>query len=1188
LLDLILLFAAFRTKRTIFLFTILILMNSSMWAAAGGSITGTVTDTTGAVVSVATLTLVYQAQHTTYHAVSNAQGVFSFLNLPVGRYDLTATAAGFSARKLVNLDVDTDASLRADVALAVGGASETVTVSGEAITQVDTTSTHLGEVVSGAEMTALPLNGRSYTDLLSIQPGVAPVSTLLPNAVIMAGVTGGISPSGDENPGNVSINGQRESSNGFMVDGVDVQEHMNGGTSVVPDLDSIEQFRVLTNNFDPEYGNYNGGMVTVVTKSGSGQFHGSAFEFFRNTSLDARGYFDPARPEFKQNQYGGTIGGPVAHTRLFFFADYQGTRKTQGISTGRISVPTLPERSGNFSDTASGEFFDPSTNQPLSFVSGPYLASLLSQKLGYAVSGGEAYYYPGCSANGLPACVFPNATVPQAAWSTPAKNLLQYIPSPNINASQYSTSAFEQTNRDDKGSVRLDVDTRFGRLSGYYFLDDYALDNPYPGQQGGASIPGFDALTIGRAQLFSISDTKVVSANAVNEFNVGYLRYANIIGQPKGGLGVSLASQGFTTGAGTSGIYVQAPQFEGVENITFPSFAMGVPITNETQVNDTYFISDGFSRVFGTHTVKIGAQFHIDEVNEHPNATFNGTFNINGTETRDPYADFLIGTPSNFTQSSGQPFYLRNHYLGFYAQDSWRVRSDLTLNAGLRWDIIEPWSEKNHQLQTYIAGKQSVLFPGAPLGFVVAGDPGVPETIAPTSYKNFAPRIGLAYAPHFDGGLGGLLFGGSGKSSVRLSYGIFYTAIPGLNAGIMYAVPPFGFNYLSPGPPLLATPFITAATGVDNGQRFPFPFPPHNVSIKNLDNNVDWSNFTPIAADPFYDYRNRVPYINNFMFSFQRQLGRNLVLTASYIGNQGHHLLTLVSANPGNPVLCASLPGCGPFGEDSTYTAAGGQIVQGTRLGQGSAYGENTADKSIANSNYNGLETTLKYQHSGSSFLLSYTYAKSIDQGSNLGEQLDPINPRNSRTISAYDLKHDFVATYSIDLRFERLLHHSNRWTTDWTLSGTSRFSSGLPVTLSDNSDNSYLGTLGNGANNFLIDTPRYLPGSLEINTNGRDGRQAFNTALFPEELPGQLGNAKRRIFYGPGIDNYDASLQKTINIHDSKSLDLRFEAFNVFNHSQFFGPAAVDGQEEDPNFGNIVNAAAPRLIQLAAKFAFW
>ena len=204
-----------------------------------------------------------------------------------------------------------------------------------------------------------------------------------------------------------------------------------------------------------------------------------------------------------------------------------------------------------------------------------------------------------------------------------------------------------------------------------------------------------------------------------------------------------------------------------------------------------------------------------------------------------------------------------------------------------------------------------------------------------------------------------------------------------------------------------------------------------------------------------------------------------------------------------------------------------------------------------------------------------------------LASKLDPIDPRHSRAISAYDIKHDFVATYGIAFPFETLFHRSNRLTSGWTLSGTTRFASGLPVTLSDNSDNSLLGTLGNGANNFLIDTPQYIPGDLQINKNGRNGRPAFNVASFPEEILGVQGNAKRRMFSGPGIDNFDASLQKSIRIRDSKLVDLRFEAFNVFNHTQFFGPAAVVGQVEDPAFGKIVSAASPRLVQLAAKFAF-
>jgi hypothetical protein len=1178
-----------KTLLSLLAFASLFTITSVLHAATGGSISGAVTDRSGAVVIGAVLKLVNTAQHTTYSAVSDKQGFYTFPNLPVGHYDLDITAAGFNTQRKTGLIVDADSALRINASLEIGTRSDVVTVTSEAAVQVETTATHLGEVVSGDQMTAIPLNGRSYTDLLAIQPGVAPVSTLLPSSVIMAGVTGSIDPSGDENPGNLSINGQRESSNGFVVNGINVEEPMNGGTAVIPNLDSIEEFRVLTTNFDPEYGNYNGGIITVVSKSGTNRLHGKAFEFFRNTNLDAKGYFDQTRASFDQNQFGGAIGGPIKHDKIFFFTDYQGTRTTQGVSTGNISVPTVAQRSGNF--------IDPSSNMSTltGCVSGPYLASLLSQELGRTVTANDPYSAQSvCTPAGVASgpIVFPDGVIPQSAVSAPAKNLLQYIPSPNVASSngvqnQFSTSAFSQTVRDDKGSIRIDGNSRIGQLSAYYFIDDYSLDNPYPGSVAGASVPGFDALFIGRAQLFSVSDTKVIGANTVNEFHIGYLRNANVIGQPKGGLGVSLASQGFADPA-NGGIFVQAPQFEGVENITFPTFVMGVPITNMTQVNNTYYLSDGLSRSIGAHTLKFGVQFHVDQVNEHPNGTFNGTFNINGTETGDPYADFLLGTPSNFTQSSGQQYYLRNHYLGLYVQDSWRVRTDLTINAGLRWDVIAPWSEKYNQLQTYIPGEQSTLYPGAPEGFVVAGDPGVPNTIAPTSYKNFAPRIGFAYSPKIDHGIWSKIFGASGQSSIRASYGLFYTAFPGLTAGIMYAVPPFGFNYLSTGPPLLATPFVTAATGVNNGQRFPFPFPSHSVSRTNPDTSVNWANFTPIAADPFFYYRNRAPYTNNYMLSLQRQITANTLLTASYVGNQGHRILTLVSANPGDPALCLSLPGCGPFGEDGTYTNSAGQTVQGTRVGQGPNYGENTADKSAANSNYNALETTLRYQHHRTQVLFSYTNAKSIDQGSSLGEQLNPIDPRQSRTISAWDLKHNFVASYSWALPLASLFHKSNRLTEEWSLSGTTRFASGFPVTLFDNSDNSLLGTLGNGANNYLLDTPQYLPGPLKINTNGRNGRPAFNTALFPEENLGQLGDAKRRIFYGPGISNFDMALQKGLRFAESRSLDFRLESFNTFNHTQFYGPAAVDGQVEDTeNFGKIVSAAAPRLVQLAAKFSF-
>ncbi|MGB7130452.1 MAG: carboxypeptidase regulatory-like domain-containing protein [Candidatus Sulfotelmatobacter sp.] len=1159
-----------------------------LFAAANGSLSGIVKDPSGAVIPAAKITLVNTAIRSEYTALSNGEGFYSFPALPVGHYDLTIEAAGFRTEGKSGLEIDTDSALALDAVLSLAQRTEAVTVEGSSTAlqlQVDTVATHLGEVVTGSQMTALPLNGRSYTDLLPIQPGVAPVSTLLPNSVIMAGVTGGLSPSGDLNPGNLSIDGQRESSNGFLVDGIDVQEHMNGGTSVIENLDAIDEFRVLTNNFDPEYGNYNGGMVTVITKSGSDSFHGDAFEFLRNTALDARGYFDPSRPVFRQNQFGGTLGGPIKHNKVYFFTDYQGTRTNEGVETGDITVPSLQDRAGNLSDLAS---------TLTGTVSGSYLAGLLSGKLGHTVSAGEPYYTAGCTNS---TCVFPNAMIPRNAWSSPALDLLQYIPAPNNGVDQFSTSDYAETVRDDKSSGRIDANIgRWGQLSAYYFFDDYRLDNPYPGQQGGASLPGFDALTFGRGQLLSLGDTRVFGAGSVNEFHAGYLRNSNVIGQPKGTLGLSQAAQGFSTSTANGGFLVQAPQFQGVENMVFPAFVMGVPITNETQINNTLYLSDTFSKVMGTHTLKFGGQFHWDQVNEHPNATFNGTFNIDGTETGSAFADFLIGVPSNFTQSSGQPFYLRNRYAGLFAQDSWRARSDLTINAGLRWDYIMPFWEKYNNIQTVVPGRQSVLYPGLPEDLVVPGDPEIPSTISPSKPDNFAPRIGLAYAPKFDEGILKEIFGDSGKSSIRASYGIFYTAFPGLSAGVMYGVAPFGDNYLSPEPPLFGTPFINAADGGKNTNPFPLTFPSHNISAKNPDTQ-SFASVIPVSADVSFYYRNAVPYTENYLLSFERQITTTALLTMSYVGNEGHHILAVVSNNPANQALCRSLsqpsevapgsPTCGPFGEDATITSASGHEYHGVRDGIGSNYQEDTWQKTIENSSYNALETNLRFVGRRSNFLLGYTYSKSIDQGSNLGEQLDPLNVAATRAISAWDMRHNFVGSFNVGLPFDRLSGSRNRLTDGWSIAGTARFSAGLPVTLLDDSDNSLLGTLGNGVNNYLLDTPQYHGGPLDINTNPRNGRAEFNTSAFGTETLGRLGNVPRRFFYGPGISNGDLTLAKMLRLTESKSIEFRLEAFNAFNHAQFYGPAAVDGEVNDPNFGQVVSAASPRLVQVAAKLTF-
>src|SRR5712671_6803297 len=340
-----------RARCVFLLFSLMLSPFSAFVATAdtGGSISGTVTDQTGAVVpdtTVTALNLDTTVQQTTK---TNSNGSYTLTNLPVGRYEIEIIREGFKPYKRTGLIIDVNAALREDIALTMGEQSEEVVVSDTAV-HVETESSQMGEVVTGTQITAVALNGRSFTDLLALQPGIVPMSTQQPDSIIMAGVTVAIAPSGVLNPGNQSISGQREDANGFMVNGGDVKELMNGGTTIVPNLDSISEFRILTDNFDAEFGNYSGGVVNVVTKSGGNELHGSAFEFLRNTDLDARNFFSPERSFYRQNQFGGVIGGPIRKNKLFFFGDYQGTRQSQGVDTGLIPVPTLAARGGDLKD----------------------------------------------------------------------------------------------------------------------------------------------------------------------------------------------------------------------------------------------------------------------------------------------------------------------------------------------------------------------------------------------------------------------------------------------------------------------------------------------------------------------------------------------------------------------------------------------------------------------------------------------------------------------------------------------------------------------------------------------------------------------------------------------------------------------------------------------------------------------
>jgi Carboxypeptidase regulatory-like domain/TonB dependent receptor len=1164
---------------------VFLLLGFPSWAATTGSISGTLKDPTGAVIPGAILIATNTAQGIQTKTTTDDKGFYTFPSLPVGRYDLQAQVEGFRPAKRTGLVIDADSALQIDLTVEMIERIEEVTVIENGV-QVESVSTQMGQVVTARSMTAVALNGRSFTDLMALQPGIVPSSTQQPTSIVMAGASVAISPSGGLNPGNQSISGQREDANGFMVNGGDVKELMNGGTTIVPNLDSIAEFRILTNNFDAEYGNYSGGVINVVTKSGGNGLHGSGFEFLRNTALDARNFFSPDRSFYRQNQFGGTVGGPIRQNKVFYFADYQGTRQSQGVDTGLIPVPTLADRTGNLADMASSL---------TGAVGGPNLASLLAARLGYAVHANEPYYTPGCGLSTQ--CVFPNAIIPQRAWSAPANNLLQYIPAPNVGDSTFSTGSVGKYLRDDKGSFRVDGNSdRWGLLTAYYYFDDYTLNNPYPTGQGGASVPGFAALNLGRGQLISLGDTKTFGASMVNEFHLSYMRSANNVGQPAGGVGPSLASQGFVTGPGTSGIVVLAPRIEGIENLNFNSFTIGTPTTNLTQANNTYALLDNFSKVIGSHSLKAGAQVSIEQVNVNPNPTFNGSFAFHGSETGSDFADFLIGVPSNYNQADSQAYYGRHKYAAAFVQDSWRVRSNLTLNVGVRWDLMQYWSEKYNQIPTFILGEQSKVFPTAPASLVYPTDPGVPNTLVPQG-NPFSPRFGLAYSPSKADGLIGKLIGGPGKTSIRAGYGMFYSVIQGNTIAIDEPQPPYGLSYTSPAPPLFATPFISAASGQVHPQPFPLSFPTLNASVNNPNPNINFAPFLPVAGMTTPYPGNKYPYSENYFFSIERQIGVNTLLSLSYVGSQAHHLLLVYSANPGNPALCLALskpsavapgtPVCGPFAEDATYVTAAGQVIHGTRGPLGSNFSNDDFQGSFGNSSYNSFQASLRHTGKQLDLMVAYTFSKSIDEASSISDPVNPFDYKATRALSAWDLPHNLVATYEYQLPFDRFTHRAKFLTEGWSLSGITRASSGFPVTISSDGDNSLMGSVPNGVNNHSLDLPDYTPGPLNLNGNPRNGLPYFNTSLFSANALGMPGNASRRAIHGPGMLNFDLALLRTFRISESKALQFRLETFNTFNHTQFFGPAAVNGDFSSNLFGRVVQTAPPRQLQVALKFTF-
>jgi hypothetical protein len=1183
-----------------------LLISSVVRADVTGAIQGVVRDSSNGAIAGAKLTLTNVETNLKYEEVSSTDGTYRILALPVGNYKLSVTAGGFRTFEETGIVVKVNDQLQIDVTLTVGSVQqEVIKVEANAV-QVQTENTQLGDVIDSKKMLALPLNGRSYIDLLGLQAGVAPgtAETIQQDRPV----------SGILSSGNISVNGQRETANAFLVNGGDVSEGRNLGAGLVPNLDSIEEFRLITNSFDAEYGKFSGAVINAITKSGTNGFHGDAFEFLRNDKLDATNYFSPSKSELRRNQFGYAAGGPVWKNKIFWFSDYQGTRQVQGAETGLVTVPTDAERAGNFDPAALTGTID-----------GPYWAQVLSTRLGYPVAQNEPYSFVGCTTTAQ--CVFPNGVIPKAAWSAPSIAYLGFIPTQTLpgDAQNYSDNSQRNIANDNKFGERIDFNNqKTGNWSWYYHLDN---TNVASGLAGFATVPGFPTTTPSRAQEFVMSNTKTIGSTSVNEARISFFRTAVNKDNPAASF-ADLSSLGFITGADTLGIVPLAGYKQYLPQTSFNQIGLniGVPTLNTNQPNTTYMVSDVFSKSQGRHTWKIGGEFRYLQVNERNFANPDGGFTFDGTVTGSDVADFLLGATSTtnapYTQAAEQFLDSRTRYGGAFAQDSWKVKSNLTLNLGLRWEVSMPWYDTQGKIQTFVPGEQSTQFPLAPSGLVFPGDPGIPKTLAPTKYDNIGPRLGLAYSPGFSDGILGKIFGGPGKTSIRAAYGLYYTSVEDLNLFYEVADAPFGLYWTSPVSVMFNEPFRIRATGLPLGQRFPFTAPvPGSPANKTLDFSV----YEPFNFFPGYDIHNKLPYAEHFNLSIQRELSKSTVLTLAYVGTEGHRLITQNDANPGSAALCNQLTaqgaidvtaggtmGCGPGNENDVFQLPSATVpcstasttplpgcVYSTRQtilspnfcpgGAQVCFGSsNTNTLTSANSIYNSAQVTLERKARDVTFLAAYTFAKGLDDSSAFNDLVNFEDPKLSRGLSSSDIRHNFVVSYIWAIPFDRAFANApKRLVEGWQMQGITRFSTGFPIQMNQgDGDASLSGSSATDMPNQVgpvvtVDPRKSNPGCPTTDGTGcyfLPSAFAVNTDL------GTFGTANRRFIHGPGFNNTDFGFSKRTVIKENYAFDVRLEFFNIFNHAQFTNPG---GNITGSNFGIVTNARDPRIGQISAKF-YW
>jgi hypothetical protein len=1198
---------AFLTSLLLFVFCF---ASSGAHAQINARIKGTVTDPTGAVVAGATVVATNEQTGVKSTTTSSASGDYLFPQLPIGTYDISASASGFKGFSATGITLNIDQEYVKQIKLSLGSGSEQVQVEADAV-QVNTTDMQMNNVVNAAQMEELPLIGRSFTGLELTLPGVANTDTRF--------------------GGTYSVSGAQAQQSEYLINGADTNDIALNTIALTPNLDAIAEFNLIDGPLNAEYDRNSGGIVTATIVQGTNHFHGDAFEFYRDTFLNTANFFQKAyaynsagvltlQPgsvsPYHQHIFGGTVGGPVFKDKLFFFGAYQGTRQRVPQSTSQNTVYSTTTIAGNYSaeldptvTTAPCLPSQNTTNTPCNTVDGIFQADPIPSTINIA----------GCTTPGetFAQCAYAlNGRFPTASFNPITTKLIStYLPP--VTASNGYTYNSISTTTGNQYIGRVDFSPNAKNqitVLGIYQQTTTANGLPF----SGASVPGFGDGSLSHIQQWTLDYTRQLSSSLVNDLAAHYTRFNFNSGAPQKVMQPS--SAGFS-------ITPQDPASATLPQLGVSGFFTlgGTNNGPQPRIDQVIQLDDNVSKTFGHHNVKFGydgRRFNVSNTFDASNSGAYGFSSSGSYSTGDASLDFLLGIPSSFSQGTGSIIQADAFLNYIYGQDSWRVTNNFTFNYGLGYSLDTPL--RNHQfgglaVSCLIPGQQSKIFPGAPLSLNYPGDPGCTNAgQAYTRHTEFGPRIGFAWAPDL-----GWLSGSPGKFSIRAGYGIYYNRTEEESALQTLGTPPFGFTSNGAGDfggnASLANPFVDINGGNDptgaslgaksESNRFPYTEPTAGQAI-----NYSASGLLPVYNISSFDKSFRAPYSENIQLSAEREFPSRMVARVSYVASLGRHNQV---AYEGNPETAAGHTACA-----ASSTCIANRVLQNyyypshTLLNNPSFIEEGEVG-SYSSSNYNSLQISVtKAPTHGLLFQLSYTYSHALDdassfENSGFGESGQRGYNQFQKSLnygnSTFDQRQSLV--FSPVYQAPLLHGHStfspiNLALSGWEVSAVARFATGLPY------DISYAG----GSSNSLyctIDTSFYACPDVPLQTAplalanprirlfGSSAKplpghgQYFQKTSFAAEPIGSFGNIGRNPYAGPGFNNTNLILAKNfiLSADGVRRLQLRMESDNVFNHTQFSNPSSsfsdsVPGSSTT-SFGQISSAATARQTQLAAKFYF-